>query len=146
MALVLILLVLATIAFGQYQTSLQKARDIQRKASLNNISQALGAYRTDNGHYPRAKKGMIVVEGDEGEKVINWGEAFQVHLKGDLVIYMQSLPADPLSPKRDFCYRSKGDKFHLVTRLENKNDPQWQTPGYTCEGKKGYNYGVGNLK
>lgn len=135
-----ILGILASITYAQFRTSQKKARDAQRKADLRNIATALEAYYNDFQSYPEStdcssppQQGKIVVDKNcPSSEVLDWGtDSFEATLNGTLIVYMKTLPADPLSPTQSYCYDSNGDGFALYAKLENNKDPEYQV-GYTC--------------
>lgn len=86
-----------------------RARDGQRKSDLRNIQAALEIYRSDKGSYPDS----IPACGKTWEK--------------DGVVYMQSVPCDPLNTGK-YIYSYKYDNatgtYSLVGCLENTSDAQ----------------------
>ncbi len=145
-----ILGILASIGFGQYHTSQQKARDAQRKADLSNIARALEMYYNDHRSYPLStdcsgqETGKIVVNRHCPQNtVLDWGDAFEENINNATVVYMKRLPQDP---RRSFhyCYQSDGTYFKLFSVLENSHDPdynKYNNNGYQCAGET-YNFGV----
>lgn len=122
-----ILGILASIGFGQYRTSQEKARDAQRKADLDNIARALEMYYNDNQSYPSAD-------------LLSWGNPFQKEVGGSTIIYMKQLPQDPGGV--DYCYFSDGSSYRLYSILENERDSDYYEAGYVVDGCEGtYYYG-----
>jgi general secretion pathway protein G len=114
-----ILGILASVTYGQFQTSQKKARDAQRKSDLDNIARALELYYNDFQSYPNPGS-------------INWGSPLEATVGSQTVVYMKTIPSDPLS-SQSYCYKGGGDQFELFAKLENENDPDYYTAGYTCD-------------
>lgn len=135
--------ILATVGFGQYKTSQIKARDAQRKGDLDNIARALEMFYNDNDSYPLSSgDGKIMVASSE----INWGGEFNKVYDSQDVVYMKTLPDDPVDDY-DYCYESdaNGSYFKLYAKLENTNDDDYYEPGYECGGtgaENTYYYGI----
>lgn len=128
LVVVTILGILATVGFGQYQTSQMKARDGQRKSDLSNIARALEMYYNDYSQYPKDNGSGNMVIGEGGSAIsLNWGAGFET----SDTIYMKVLPRDPRATSEgssdwDYCYMSSGgDDFKLYAKLENENDSDY---------------------
>lgn len=118
--------VLATAIWGNFFTSLTKSRDSRRKQDLDAISKSLELYYNDNKAYPLPT-------------LIVWGSAF-LNPNNSTVVYMQKVPADPVSPSSVYCYSSDGSSYKIYANLENTNDSKI-IPTVTCVGVN-YNYGI----
>ncbi len=129
-----ILGLLSTVAFSQYRTSQQKARDAKRKADLDNIARALEMYYNDNQSYPTASLDGKIMG-------ISWGSEFSKTYGTQTVIYMKELPKDPAA-NWHYCYESNGSYYKLFAKLENNKDPSYNPSGYSCGGDNTYRYGV----
>lgn len=145
-----ILALLASVGFGQYRTSQQKARDAQRKADLSNIARALEMYYNDNSQYPIStncdsqETGKMVVNVNcPQETILQWGQGFEAEINNNTIVYMKRLPQDPQS-SYDYCYQSDGSYYRLFAILENAHDRDYNkfnSSGYACNGGT-YNYGI----
>ncbi len=123
-----ILGILATVGWGQYRTSQEKARDAQRKADLDNIARALEMYYNDLQRYPSS---------------LIWGFPLEHDLGSEIIVYMKKVPEDP-SSDQDYCYQTDlgGSYFKLYAKLENEKDSDYYEELYSCNGVKEYSYGI----
>lgn len=97
--------ILSALILVNFNSARARARDVRRKADLDQIKKALLMYSNDNnGNYP-ATGGL------------SWGSVF----KSGEMIYMRVLPNDPNSPP-SYQYSSDGTTFCLYASLENKAD------------------------
>jgi prepilin-type N-terminal cleavage/methylation domain-containing protein len=110
-----ILAILATIGFGNFQSTRIKANDVKRKSDLATIAKSLEAYVNDHRAYPLSDSGKIVCQDDD---ICDWGQPFT----DGTSVYAAILPA-PASGDSDYVYVSTGSSYSLYTRLENENDP-----------------------
>jgi general secretion pathway protein G len=140
--------ILATLGFGAFTSSQQKARDSQRKSDLKQIGIALEAYYNDVGEYPLDDM-QSRIEGCAGLVGCDWGESF---VDDNGTVYMVDLPADPSSGSH-YYYDSDGTQYQLYARLENIRDvdvpkdgggaPQ-EFSGISC-GEDNCNYGMSSV-
>jgi len=138
--LVEILIVVAIIAIltGIFLTTnltntLKKGRDSKRKQDLSKLTRSLEDYYNDHIGYPPGDvdKGIILDA--------PWGGSFNP--------YIPALPADPLSPSRDYYYQTGPtlqNFFVIYAKLENTGDPDIERVGCQegCGPGKAYNYYV----
>lgn len=122
-----ILAIITTVIWGNFFTSLTKARDSKRKQDLELIGKALDIYYADMKSYPSSFPSS--------------GGAFN-NPDNAQVIYMQKIPDDPLAPDATYCYPTiaGGSYFKLYANLENKLDVKI-IPTVTCNSVN-YNYGI----
>lgn len=123
-----IIAILASAIWGNFFTSLTKSRDAKRKEDLDLIAKALDIYYNDNKAYPTSIPGG-------GTPFLN------AVVTG--VIYMQKVPADPLSPDANYCYptvAAGSNTFKIYANLENKLDSK-VIPTVACNSVN-YNYGI----
>ena len=144
LVVIAILGILASVAFGQYRTSQEKARDAQRKGDLNSIAQALEMYYADNKSYPLASNGKITIELEDSTlEEIDWDSSFQKDINGQTIVYMKRLPRDPDSAS-SYCYAPTADYtgYALYSMLENENNNDYCASGYSCSTIIDYRYVV----
>lgn len=120
---ILAILILVVIATMNPLDQIYKANDARRKSDLAQIQRALEAYYQDQGRYPVATSNKI--------NGIDWGEQWSP--------YMNTIPADPVSPKRYYKYTvddtvdGTGQAYRLYANLERGGkDPQACTGGVAC--------------
>lgn len=117
--------ILSTLVIANLNSARERARDAQRKSDLRNIQTALRLYYNDNAGFPPAS-----------EITAAWG--LQWAKNG--VVYMNTLPKDPLSPTQDYTYtRPDTENYTLKSCLENKSDDKGVADA-TCP--SGYKYEV----
>ncbi len=86
---------IAVLGIGNFQTSLKRARDAQRKADLQQIRSALEMYRADNGVYPTTGGSWWGDCGDlGGSHGVTGPTAYVPNLAPT---YIEKLPKDPRS-------------------------------------------------
>lgn len=112
------ILAAATLVILNPIEQIQKGRDTQRKADLEQIKTALDTYYQDNGKYPPQVNYKIT----PGSISIEWGEPWQP--------YMAKLPKDP-SGSQAYLYYTVSDessspqRYWLYAELERgSKDPQ----------------------
>lgn len=99
------------------------ARDNQRKNDLKNIATALANYTNKVGAYPPSVEGKIANCGPGSINACHWGIDSLI-ASGSAV--MERLPGDPSSADGFFyLYVSNIRDYQLYTRLENKNDDEY---------------------
>lgn len=127
-----IISILTVVSVSSYRTAQIRARDVERKASLDAILKSVMAYYNDNGFLPNEfnfGKG-----GDNGKGFVG----------PDGTIYMVETPIDPINEgEYVYVYKKAGNVFNLFANLENKEDLQCKdtTNDYTVDGKN-FCYGV----
>lgn len=128
-----IISILTVVSVSSYRTAQIRARDVERKASLDAILKSVMAYYNDNGFLPNEfnfGKG-----GDDGKGFVG----------PDGTVYMVQTPIDPIN-EGDYVYvykKKDNNIFYLFANLENKEDSQCKdtTNDYTVDGKD-FCYGV----
>lgn len=118
-----IMAILAGVGFASYSSSLQRSRDAQRKAGLEQLQKALESFIADNGVYPQASVNKRIYDDISGADYA-WGGSFDYEVRGTTVQYMKQLPKDP-DTLRAYQYYVSTDrkKYVLYAALENSNDP-----------------------
>lgn len=135
------------LTFYSYQSSRKQARDLTKKADLNLIAIALGAYKSENGKYPASFEGMIAKACGCGVRAdCGWGLGEKEFCDTNNIVYLKEMPynkADnietPKSNKR-YCYVSDTKTYKLYANLEYTRDPEAKFKS-ECNGFE-YNYGV----
>ena len=143
--IVVILFLISLASFKNFQLSLRRARDSQRRSDLDGIANALIAYHEDFGFMPiNGDNGLILAcQGDlyhevmeelkslerfdtdlyhSGLRECEWGnDGLTDLLTDDKTVYRESLPLDPNSSE-GFSYRyiSNGQRFQLYAYLEGE--------------------------
>jgi len=116
-----ILGILATIGMSTFRNSQMRSRDVQRKANLKQVANALELYYSDYGKYPDAGSGEIKACND-GISLCDWGEG---EFTDGKTVYFKKLPKDP-TPGLNYFYKlvadSSNQKYQLFARLENSQD------------------------
>lgn len=135
LVVVTIIGILITLGIRSYNATQIKARDVRRKADLNNLAKPLEAYFNDYGVYPTGNGGLMVVDGSQ----LQWGDPFD---DANGTVYMSQLPDDPRG-ERNYWYASDGTEWSISARLENANDPDIAGPfAGTCHATDPCNYQV----
>lgn len=153
MIVISIIAVLTGVVGGNYLTSRVRARDAERKSSMQQISKALELYFNDYKRYPSSDNGRITPHEEPGSVLLanplNWGQTF---LDNNNTVYMKQLPSDAQAPSRQYFYEvdPTGLKFRLYSRLENTNDSATDlnmdgTPGDEFDGTGGIGDGEARL-
>ena len=130
LVVVAILGILASVGLGQFFTAQKRGRDTQRKESLASIARALEMYYNDHKQYPLStggNEGNIVISGEAGMTIINWGEEFT----DKKTTYMKQLPKDP-ADNAHYFYMSDGTNFKLYAWIEHEEDSCF-LPGGACK-------------
>ena len=117
--------ILATLVAANLNSARSRARDAQRKSDLKNIETALRIYYNDHQSYPANDSSNQMLACDPAIATCAWGDEWN---NGNIV-YMQTLPKDPLSPGQEYRYTrgtatdpSDTDSYILQACLENKSD------------------------
>lgn len=129
MLVIAILGVLTALALGSYVGSQQRGRDARRKGDLHSIGQSLETYFNDYGRYPSSNAAGAIVGCDTATPPTpcTWGGQWR-DSKG--TIYMVILPGDP-QPGKTYIYRSSGASYQLYASLENTQDGEYHSGGYS---------------
>lgn len=120
---VTVMLLVWGVSWAQLKTGEMKTRDAQRKADVELVARALGAYYLDYKVYPPAVDGKILSCGGRGAYVCEWGEGKMVD--GDNVTYLGKMPIDPLSGAgRTYVYEVATDRksFGIYVGLEDRRN------------------------
>lgn len=116
---------LVTVVAGGFRSSQTRGRDVERKANLKEIANALELYYNDYGQYPDS---------------VTFGTEFT----DGKTVYFKELPNDPVSAYV-YIYRvvpaSDNQKFQLYAYLENTQDKDIITTTQTC-GSKPCNFSI----
>jgi len=154
---------LVIVLFPNLLVSLRRARDVQRKADLSALSEALNKYQIDFGSFPLSKDGMIsacapveIIKQLPKDIVIfsscRWGkDSFKDINDEGYPPYLRTLPADPLAKEGPaYYYLSDGKQYQIFGTLEGvteaEYDPRIVKRSLPC-GTKTCNFGksYGNL-
>lgn len=139
LTVIAILSILAALIFGNFVTTIKKARDNRRKQDLSQVKTALELYFAEVGFYPTTHPT------EEGG--LPWGSALTNSL--GTKTYMKKLPQEPSRNNGyNYSYQSDGTYFKLYSCLENTEDLDYNnitptgTPncGVGCNNQ--CNYGV----
>lgn len=137
LVVIAIMSILTVISASQFTTAKKKARDVQRKADLSSLSQALGMYFADYGKVPLATM-------DAGVSGASWGGTFEDDSVNPPYVYMKVMPKENTQSDFPYCYKSDGKKYALFAMLENTDDSECKNnkrlPGdltntYSCNNK-----------
>ena len=145
---IVILGILVTLGGASFRGSQKKGRDARRKADLHNISLALEQYYSDKGEYPEdgGDSGNVYACDPDGTSLCAWGAAFAQIVNGKNVVYMLTLPDDPVVAQQYYYDAGNQNKsYQLYAHLENSEDMEIITPSNgsaTCGTGTPCNYGV----
>lgn len=145
---------IVTLSLYNFGLALRRARDAQRIADINAVSNALNKFLADFGFFPYAEDGKIVacksdnfdelvVEVKQADKLkpdayltllkpCDWGKSeFRDLLDASYPAYLTTLPQDPqFSKGSSYIYLSNGTRYQLYASLEGE------------DGEDQYNQGV----
>ncbi len=125
MVVISIIAVLTGVVGSNYLISRARARDAERKSSVEQMGKALEIYYNDYGKYPGADGGRITPHESMGSteygNPVGWGQTF---IDNNNTVYMKQLPSDVQRPARQYFYEvdDNNRKYRLYARLENIND------------------------
>lgn len=127
LVVIAILGLLATVGLVSFRTAQIKGRDAQRKNDLAQVQKGLELYYNDHQSYPDS----LPVAGG------SWQDA-------NNTLYMKEIPEDPKFG--DYPYSSDGTFYLLYARLENEQDPCFDSGfckdyGVAC-GDENCNYAI----
>lgn len=138
LGVVLIFAVIILASLSNFKVSLRRARDVQRKADIRAVSDALVKYSEDFGTFPLAEDGRIVAcRGPEtkidekgritGQVACEWGKDSLADISAPAYPpYQDRLPQDPLFEKSfRYLYLSSGRYFQLYASLEGTDEPEY---------------------
>lgn len=111
---------LAGLLFTNFSGARERARDAKRKNDVTQIKSALRLYYNDYQKYPLGNNTQIAGCGLNGTSICSWGSAFTAG--AGPTIYMNQLPADPLSTQSYSYTQIDDDSYQLTATLENAGD------------------------
>jgi type II secretion system protein G len=127
LVVVAIISILTGLVGSNYLTSRARARDAERKNSIQQVQSALEMYMNDNGQYPAT----MATTGNGRIRPFRWGlEAFTNSENGHPeTVYMSILPGDPTGGAYQFHYEVNDvlTKYRVCGILENDQDADIQT-------------------
>lgn len=130
LVVIAIISILTVVSVSSYRTAQIKARDTERKTSLDSVLKSLMAYYNDNGSLPDN-----FVFGSGGDT----GKGFT---GPDGTVYMVKTPIDPVNEGGYvYVYKKAGNVFNLFANLENEADSQCKNSPYVVGGTN-FCYGV----
>ncbi len=113
LTVIAILSILAALIFGNFVTTIKKARDNRRKQDLSQVKTALELYFSDIGLYPTTHPTL--------EGGLPWGSSLTNSI--GTKTYMKKLPQEPSKNSGyNYSYESDGTYFKLYSCLENTED------------------------
>ena len=149
-AILVILGLVILASYRNFQISLRRGRDAQRKTDITGLAKALDIYHQDFGFYPPSTEdGMIVACGDETttvsmdilgkenlsleEKLLEifkpceWAKGSLRDISDpDYPPYYTTLPADPIRKKGpEYRYISNTNRFQLYATLEGTDEAEY---------------------
>lgn len=149
-AIIIILGLVSLVSFRNFQISLRRGRDAQRKTDITGLAKALDFYHQDFGFYPPSTKdGRIVACGDETATVnlemleeqdlsledkllevfepCDWAEdAIRDVSDPNYPPYYAKLPADPIRKTgHEYRYISNTNRFQLYATLEGDDEAEY---------------------
>ena len=138
----LIFLVVFSVTYSGLLQALRRSRDVQRKADISNISDALSKYQEDMGFFPPSENGKIkACRGENFESIelllkdrkmfdlnilisglrpCDWGiDALKDVLDDSYPAYLSAIPQDPKAKEGyHYYYFSNSRRFQIYTFLE----------------------------
>jgi len=143
--LLIVIAILGSVAlFGlsSFNASKKKARDLERKSSLNQIKTALQLYYNIYGLYPAHDDGNKIVGcGDDPEAATSceWDSEWSLETN----VFMKRLPADPVAPTQSYLYTQiSNENYYLIANLEVADDPDIAESQALCGVDSGVQYVV----
>lgn len=119
--MIVVMGILGWITLNQFDLAKKKARDVERKSNLHEVSKIIKLYYADYGHLPL-------------ETEINnlWGKVW----KDGSYVYMEKIPSE-IYTDLPYCYKiyEDGKTFGLLAELENKNDEACKGNFFECGGR-----------
>lgn len=118
-----VLLFIGIISFFNYQISLARGRDLDRKNDLSYISKLLDKYKDENMSYPASQDGKIVACPTDDPLVLRpceWGK--------DGLGEAKTLPQDPRkSDGASYYYVSNRRNFQIYAALEREDQDEYES-------------------
>jgi type II secretory pathway pseudopilin PulG len=142
--LIVLLSILLSVMLYQFQISLRKSRDSQRKQDVRDIFDDIGKFEGQFGYLPHSADGKII--GCKPQLKGISSIIFSPCEWGDGEDYFGRLPKDPFSDKGwSYLFVSDGRQFQVYASLEGKSeaeyDPKIEAEGLKC-GTKICNFGL----
>jgi len=136
-SVLIILSVLSIVIAANMRIAVRKARDVQRKADIRAISDALTKYYNEFGFFPLggddgsivACKGELDEDGIPEFRSCKWGwEGLRDIFDESYAPYIKVLPPDPQHGKgARYKYISNGKRFQIYASLENTEEPEYDS-------------------
>lgn len=158
-AVIIILLLIILVSFTNLKESLRRARDLQRKNDISELTDILARYGGDFGSFPLSDgEGRIVACKGADTKVdvkgritgltpCNWGKDALVDVSDPTYPpYKDRLPLDPDEARGvKYYYASNGKRFQLLASLEGTDEAEYDEKilarGLPC-GSRVCNFGL----
>lgn len=144
----IILILIALVSFRNFQISLRRARDAQRKADIGSISNGIHKYSEDFGFFPPSSEDGRIIACKRDEKIsledvdenlpleeklkivfrpCNWGEdPLRDATDLEYPAYIDKLPVDPnFDEGRTYRYISNLKRFQLYASLEGEDEAEY---------------------
>ena len=123
LVVVAIIGILSSVVIAKLSTAREKARDTQRVANVNQITNAIALYQSDNEGVP---------PGDDGVEYVNGNPEW---IPGLVPKYMSSVPSDPIDvDQHKFHYSRQGNDYEVISFLEqNGNQAACGDGGSSCQ-------------
>lgn len=142
--------ILASAVLANFNATRVRARDVQRKADLGQLRNALQLFHNDYDQYPASgSDDRIAGCGVAANQTCSWGSAWRAGPAGQEITYMGVTPVDPLADRSDqtdplhYAYASPGpDDFILTALLENASDEDIAESQTNCGSGSGTQYVV----
>ncbi|MFZ5932788.1 MAG: type IV pilin protein [Patescibacteria group bacterium] len=133
-----ILIAISLASLANFRVSLRRSRDVERKAGLRDVYNALESYQKDFGFFPLASEGKIVACKGVDTKIdakgnivglvpCEWGKDSLVDVfDASFPSYLKTLPDDPFAAKGlTYVYFSSGTRFQIYASLEGEDEPEY---------------------
>lgn len=120
---VTILLILGTIAFIYFESSLWEARDAKRKADMNEMVNVLELYQTEEGNFPEPSNGIDITYSGS---IVMWTQGtFWESVSRLVKVFGQEYPKDPLH-ENEYTYSTtnNGKEFQLAAVRETLEEEE----------------------
>lgn len=115
--------ILSAVVMASLNTAREKARDAQRVVNVNQITNAIALYESDNNGVPPGEDGVEYVNGAP-----EW-------IPGLAPKYISSVPSDPIDVgEHKFHYSRNGNDYEVISFMEqNGNQAACGDGGSTCQ-------------
>ncbi|KKS77650.1 MAG: hypothetical protein UV74_C0013G0161 [Candidatus Woesebacteria bacterium GW2011_GWB1_43_14] len=131
----IILSVLSVTVAVNMRVALRKSRDVQRKADIRSISDALLHYQSEFGFFPLSSSDgdILACKGEVGEdgilefRACKWGwEELRDIFDESYPPYLKRIPSDPSHDAgARYRYISNGSRFQVYASLEGVDEPEY---------------------